>query len=280
MSRNRRRKISLAALDELHESTVSLFSAYKSFCWQFRELATILEHPPETIHPFERVVESWVRYASALVTYANNQNPTLLGFIAESSRLGIFSSTRNSFHKVVPWWGMKLRDVMNSCVEYAGSMEFTSSNFAKAEAALAPLAAEGHDNTLEITIVLTAKFIAEEHEPFFADVDRGLVDEYADAVTKLRTKDNSCRAADRIVKTADSIAITETSVNDRMVAVLHKVPESYSWSLRQWARELDCAAPTVATTPAWSTVMKVREMSKQERIARTTGLEGPTRAPR
>lgn len=59
------------------------------------------------------------------------------------------------------------------------------------------------------------------------------------------------------------------NANQRMLELLHNEPKSVDWTQRQWADRLGCGPSTIATTPAWQTIMKARALSAADRAERS-----------
>jgi hypothetical protein len=57
------------------------------------------------------------------------------------------------------------------------------------------------------------------------------------------------------------------TVNDKMMSLMTKRPESKSWSARNFADALGCAKSTVSETTMWKTLMEKREAIRQQRVS-------------
>jgi len=70
-------------------------------------------------------------------------------------------------------------------------------------------------------------------------------------------------------KSGDSAEIEWSSmtVNDKMTFLLLRHNERQTWSVRQWAEELECSASTVHATEAWETCKALQAAEQQDRTA-------------
>lgn len=63
-------------------------------------------------------------------------------------------------------------------------------------------------------------------------------------------------------RTADCPTEVGITLNARMIDKLSTHPESYDWSVRNWADFLDCSQSAVHHQPAWGAIMAKREADK------------------
>jgi hypothetical protein len=65
------------------------------------------------------------------------------------------------------------------------------------------------------------------------------------------------------------------TVNQRMLDTIQRNHDSVYWTLREWARRLDCTPAAIHKAPAWKAVKAARAMAKAERLDRRRGERAP-----
>jgi hypothetical protein len=66
-------------------------------------------------------------------------------------------------------------------------------------------------------------------------------------------------------------------INAKMLGLLSKDQDYYSWTAEQWAAKLDCTAGTVKGTPAWKQIIAFRASMAAEMVANTGAYSGGKR---
>jgi hypothetical protein len=58
------------------------------------------------------------------------------------------------------------------------------------------------------------------------------------------------------------------TVNQRMLDIMTRDPDSVRWTLGKWAERLECTRQAVNDTPAWKRIMIARKMTQAEKVSR------------